>query len=88
MIESTTLLSRQPSVSKPSLSRSVVFEFPSRSRIAFVETPVVDPAPVAEPAQDGWKPMELGRYRVTIAETLAERAEIARCRSFCSGPTM
>jgi putative hemolysin len=80
MIESTTLLSRQPSVSKPSLSRSVVFEFPSRSRIAFVETPVVDPAPVAEPAQDGWKPMELGRYRVTIAETLAEREAACRLR--------
>jgi putative hemolysin len=80
MIESTTLLSRQPSVSKPSLSRSAVFEFPSRSRIAFVETPVVDPAPVAEPAQHGWKPMELGRYRVTIAETLAEREAACRLR--------
>src|SRR5271163_3321368 len=80
MIESTTLLSRQPSVSKPSLSRAAVLEFPSLSRIAFVETPVVDPTPVAEPTQGGWKPMELGRYRVTIAQTLAEREAACRLR--------
>src|SRR5271163_2810198 len=80
MIEWTTLLSRQPSVSKPSLSRAAVLEFPSLSRIAFVKTPVVDPAPVAEPIQGGWKPMELGRYRVTIAETLVEREAACRLR--------
>ncbi len=80
MIESTTLLSHQPSVSKPSLSCTSLLEFPSHSRIAFVETPVADPTPVAEPTQDGWKPMELGRYRVTIAETLAEREAACRLR--------
>jgi putative hemolysin len=80
MIESTTLLSRQPSVSKPSLSRAALLEFPPLSRIAFVETPVADPTPVAEPAPGGWQPMELGRYRVTIAETLAEREAACRLR--------
>ncbi len=80
MIESKTLLSRPPSVSKPSLSRAAVLEFPSLSRIAFVEAPVADPTPVAEPTQGGWKPMELGRYRVTIAETLAEREAACRLR--------
>ncbi len=80
MIESTTLLSRQPSVSKPSLSRAALLEFPSLSRTAFVETPVADPTPVAEPTQGGWKPMEMGRYRVTIAETLAAREAACRLR--------
>ena len=80
MIETTTLLSRQPSVSKPSLSHAAVLEFPSLSRTAFVETPVVDPTPVAEPTPGGWKPMEMGHYRVTIAETLAEREAACRLR--------
>jgi putative hemolysin len=40
----------------------------------------VDPAPAAEPAQSDWKPMELGKYRVTIAETLAEREAACRLR--------
>ncbi len=80
MIESKTLLSRQPSESRPSLPGAAVLEFPSLSRIAFVESPVVDPTPLAEPAQGGWKPMELGHYRVTIAETLAEREAACRLR--------
>jgi putative hemolysin len=80
MIESTTLLSRQPSVLRLNLSRAALLEFPPLSRIAFVETPALDPTPVAEPDQGGWKPMELGRYRVTFAETLAEREAACRLR--------
>ncbi len=80
MIESKTLLSRQPSEPKPNLSGATVLEYPSLRRIAFVETPAVDPSPVTELARCGWKPMELGRYRVTIADTLAEREAACRLR--------
>jgi len=44
------------------------------------ESPVVDTLPVAEPVRRGWQPMEMGRYRVTIAETLAEREAACRLR--------
>jgi putative hemolysin len=80
MIESKTLLSRQPWGSRENLSKTTLLEVPLLGRIPFAEAPVVDPAPVAEPAQNGWKPMELGQYRVTIAETLAEREAACRLR--------
>ena len=40
----------------------------------------VDPTPAAAPPHRGWQPMEMGRYRVTIAETLAEREAACRLR--------
>jgi putative hemolysin len=80
MIESKSLLNRQFPDSRRSLSATTVIEFPSLGRISVPEMPVVDPAPVAEPAPTGWRPMELGRYRVTIAETLAEREAACRLR--------
>jgi putative hemolysin len=80
MIESKTLLNRSPVDSQSSLSRTTIVEYPPLARIPFVETPIIDPSPVAEPARSAWQPMELGRYRVTIAETLAEREAACRLR--------
>ncbi|AXC10485.1 Putative hemolysin [Acidisarcina polymorpha] len=40
----------------------------------------IDPAPVVEDANPGWVPMDLGRYRVTIAQTLGERESACRLR--------
>jgi len=37
------------------------------------------PAP-PQPANAGWKPMELGQYRVTLAQTLAQREAACRLR--------
>jgi putative hemolysin len=80
MIESKTPRSRQPAESRTSLNRAKVFEFPALNRPSIVETPVVDPSPAAAPAASGLEPMELGRYRVTIAQTLAEREAACRLR--------
>ena len=80
MIESKTLLNRPPVDTRSSLSTATIVEYPPLGRIPLLERPVIDPSPVAEPAQRGWKPMELGRYRVTIAETLAEREAACRLR--------
>jgi putative hemolysin len=80
MIESKTLLNRSPVDSRSGLSRTTTVEYPPLNRIPFVETPIIDPSPVVEPARSAWQPMELGRYRVTIAETLAEREAACRLR--------
>ena len=80
MIESKTLHNRQPSDSRRSFSQTQVLEFRALSRTAFPGMPVADPTPAAEPAHEAWKPMEMGRYRVTIAETLAEREAACRLR--------
>jgi putative hemolysin len=80
MIESKTLLSRQPLGRGQAYPRPPSLNFPSHSRIPSEEASVIDPAPIAEPAHSGWKPMELGKYRVTIAETLAEREAACRLR--------
>ncbi len=62
-----------------SLAKTSILEYPTLNRLPF-ETPVVDPCPIMEPAHRGWQPMEMGRYRVTIAETLAEREAACRLR--------
>ena len=80
MIESPTLLSRRPVDLRSNLSTTTIVEYPPVNRIPCVETPVVDPSPIQQPAESGWQPMELGRYRVTIAETLAEREAACRLR--------
>lgn len=73
MIESKTLLPRESSESNAAHSRSSVLEFPALRRVAA-------PSPVEAPARRAWQPMEMGRYRVTIAETLAEREAACRLR--------
>ncbi len=84
MIESKTLRSRQSSQSNPTLSRVTTFELPARSRMSAGSPSsdhlTVDPTPAAAPPHRGWQPMEMGRYRVTIAETLAEREAACRLR--------
>jgi len=49
-------------------------------RTACLPPSVVDPARISEPANTLWKPLELGPYRVTIAQTLAEREAACRLR--------
>jgi len=45
-----------------------------------VPHPILDPTPLPQPANTAWKPMELGQYRVTIAQTLAQREAACRLR--------
>jgi putative hemolysin len=81
MIDSKTLLSRQSSESNA--TRIAVLELPALTRIASspsFDHLTVDPTPAAAPVRSGWQPMEMGRYRVTIAETLAEREAACRLR--------
>jgi putative hemolysin len=47
---------------------------------AFPTPAVIDPGPLHQPANMGWKPMELGQYRVSIAQTLAQREAACRLR--------
>jgi putative hemolysin len=80
MIEAKLLLDPPAADSGSRLSASTIVQYAPPSRIPVLERPIIDPSPVAEPAQRGWEPMELGRYRVTIAETLAQREAACRLR--------
>jgi putative hemolysin len=79
MIESKAFRERQPATSKTNFIGAGILEFPGLGRTPF-EIPVVNPAPIAEPPQSSWKAMEMGHYRVTIAQTLAEREAACRLR--------
>ncbi len=76
MIDSQVTPDRLHSIAWPRTDKARVLEFPAQSRPL---PPVVDPAPAA-PVQPGFRPMELGHYRVTIAQTLAEREAACRLR--------
>src|SRR5271170_7683127 len=80
MIESKTARDRRHSQPPAKLTRTKVLEFPALGRPPLLEPTVVEPAPAPRPPQPGWKPMELGHYRVTIAQTLAEREAACRLR--------
>jgi putative hemolysin len=80
MIESQTLLGRLPAESGSNLSTTTIVQYSALGRPPLAERPVVDPCPAEAPPQRGWRPMELGRYRVTIAETVAEREAACRLR--------
>jgi putative hemolysin len=90
MIESTVPLNGQHSGSKTSPARNRTLEPPSAKSTGFAGAPGVAPSipgstlvdwgPHAQPANRGWKPMEWGPYRVTIARTLAEREAACRLR--------
>lgn len=80
MIESKTPRDRQPAESRTSLPRAGVLDFPAFTRPPSVESTLVDPVPALAPAETSWEPMELGHYRVRIAQTLAEREAVCRLR--------
>jgi hypothetical protein len=79
MLESRVPPDRQYSRTRSAVSKAQLLEFPATGRPLLPFPPMVDPAP-APPASSGWKPMELGQYRVTIAQTLAEREAACRLR--------
>jgi putative hemolysin len=79
MIEPKILPDPQPSKPKTIFSQSSVLAFPPPARPSF-DRPVVDPTPAWTTEEQLWKPMELGRYRITIAQTLAEREAACRLR--------
>src|SRR5271169_4475300 len=71
--------------SRSSDSRANLLQFPRLSKSAFLNRPVIHPVPAhpipsTHPANADWQPMELGQYRVTIAQTLAEREAACRLR--------
>jgi putative hemolysin len=80
MVESKAALNPQISDSGAGTSISSVIEFPVAARPVFPGTSPAQPAPAAQPPNAGWKPMELGRYRVNLAQTLAEREAACRLR--------
>jgi hypothetical protein len=80
MMESKIPQERRISAPEPPAARTRVLGLVSLSRSAFAEPAVLDPTPSTPPANAGWVPMELGRYRVTIAHTLAEREAACRLR--------
>jgi putative hemolysin len=57
-------------------TRTRVLELPVNLRQRFPEEPPTE----TTPAQPAWKPLDLGRYRVTLASTLAEREAACRLR--------
>jgi putative hemolysin len=79
MVESQALRRRGSGDHEATVTHTAVLEF-SSARAAFSELPVVDPAPISDAPHSGWKPMDLGPYRVRIAETLAEREAACRLR--------
>ncbi len=79
MIESTSPQSRQLSGSRNGVSPACTLQLLPPKR-PFPGPAVVDPSLLSQPVNIGWKPMELGQYRVTIAQTLAEREAACRLR--------
>ena len=80
MIESTLSEERQLSEMTNSVVPSRLLELSPGAKTTFPSPAVVDPTYEAAPANMGWKPMELGHYRVTIAQTLAQREAACRLR--------
>ncbi len=70
---------RQLSTPKLNASGSRLVDVVTIPRPIF-SPPVLDPSPATAPQSAGWVPMELGRYRVTIAQTLADREAACRLR--------
>jgi putative hemolysin len=79
MIEPKIVPDPQPAKPRNTLPRTKVLAFPTATRSPF-ESPLVDPTPAWVHEEQLWKPMELGRYRITIAQTLAEREAACRLR--------
>jgi putative hemolysin len=79
MMESMIPQHRKASTSKAS-STTHLLELSTFPKPVYAEPLVSDPAPAAAPAWAGWTPMELGRYRMTLAQSLAEREAACRLR--------
>ena len=80
MMEPMIPKERRLPVSTSSSSRTQLLNLATISRHPLTGPAVVDPTPAISPAKAGWVPMELGRYRMTIAQTLAEREAACRLR--------
>jgi putative hemolysin len=65
-------------------STATVFEVPamapSLTRLPYIQPPAVEPDTSPQHPAGEWQPIELGRYRVTLAQTLAEREAACRLR--------
>ncbi len=65
-------------------STATVFESatlpPNLARLSYSQPSIVEPSSSPQYPATEWIPMELGRYRVTLAQTLAEREAACRLR--------
>ena len=57
-----------------------ICEVPTTARLPYLHPSVLEPESAPQNTKAEWKPMELGRYRLTLAQTLAEREAACRLR--------
>jgi len=80
MIESTLTRNKRFYYPLNRAASSRLPQLPTTLKSTFPAPVVLDPAPLPQPVDAGWKPMEWGQYRVTIAQTLAQREAACRLR--------
>ena len=61
-------------------STATIFEAAELARLSYTQPSTAEPGHSPQSPAAEWMPMELGRYRITLAQTLAEREAACRLR--------